>query len=266
MRILLCHLTLSMGPMDKNLRILERALQIAGDVKAAWVITPETAVQGYHFYKINPRQELDPQPAAYLDPLRELVRKNHQCLFLGAGEFVPEENCNYNTCFVFGPDGEFVGKHRKNHSHGYGGEGWVTNSAVAEPIQVETVKAGVMVCSDAWYMECPLRLKEQGAQVLVDIAGWPISKECGDPLPSWLRCSKETGLPMILCNQTGKTEWLDFTVGQSVYIEEGVNKLAYSGDDALLLFEWDETTRTVISKDFMVIPFNLNMEMRTGEH
>ena len=75
----------------------------------------------------------------------------------------------YNTCFVFGPDGELVGKHRKNHSHGYGGEGWVTNSAVAEPVQVGPVKTGIMVCSDAWYMECPQRLAAQGAQLLVDI-------------------------------------------------------------------------------------------------
>ena len=86
MKILLCHLTLSMGPLEENLKILERAVQIAGEVKADWVITPETAVQGYHFYKIDPEQKLDPQPAEYLTPLRNLVRKNRQYLFLGAGE------------------------------------------------------------------------------------------------------------------------------------------------------------------------------------
>lgn len=154
---------------------------------------------------------------------------------------------------MFGPDGELIGKHRKNHSHGYGGEGWVTNSTVAEPIQVGNVKTGIMVCSDVWYIECPKRLAEQGAQILVDIAGWPISKECGDPLPSWIKCSDETGLPMVLCNQTGKTEWLDFTVGQSVYIENGQPKLTYSGDDALLLFEWDEKSGKAVSSSFEVI-------------
>ena len=119
MKILLCHLTLSMGPLEENLKILERAVQIAGEVKADWVVTPETAVQGYHFYKIDPEQKLGPQPAEYLTPLRNLVRKNRQYLFLGAGEYDVKDNCNYNTCFVFGPDGELIGKHRKNHSHGY---------------------------------------------------------------------------------------------------------------------------------------------------
>ena len=53
MKIALCHLTLSMGPMEKNLQKLTRALEIAGENRADWVITPETALQGYHFYKIN---------------------------------------------------------------------------------------------------------------------------------------------------------------------------------------------------------------------
>ena len=60
---------------------------------------------------------------------------------------------------------------------------------------------------------------------------------------------------MILCNQTGKTEWLDFTVGQSVYIENGEAKLTYSGKDALLLFEWDGKTKKVLSKEFTAIEF-----------
>ena len=255
LKIALCHLTLNLGPVGKNLKILERALQIAGQQKADWVITPEAAVQGYHFYKIDPEQKPDPQPAAYLQPLLDLVKSNKQYLFLGAGEYDPQDKCNYNTCFVFGPDGELTGKHRKIHSHGYGGEGWVTNGTVAEPVQVGNVRTGIMVCSDAWYIECPKRLAEQGSQILVDIAGWPISEECGDPLPSWIKCSKETGLPMVLCNQTGKTEWLDFTVGQSVFIEEGQLKLTYSGSDALLLFEWDEKSGKSVSPDFEVIRF-----------
>lgn len=153
------------------------------------------------------------------------------------------------------PSGELIGKHRKNHSHGYGGEAWVTNSIIAKPICCGSVCVGVMVCSDAWYPECSQRLKRQGAQILLDIAAWPVSKECGDPLPAWQRCSKETGLPMILCNQTGKTPWLDLSKGQSVYIEKGNAELTYNGEEALLLFEWDAATGRAVSERFTVIPF-----------
>ena len=259
MKIMLCHLALSLGPQERNLKLLARALELAGQAKADWVITPETAVQGYHFHKkdleAGTTRKLDVQPAAYLRPLRDLVRQQHQYLFLGAGEWDEQDACHYNTCFVFGPDGELVGKHRKNHSHGYGGEGWITNSQTVKPIQVGPVSVGVMICSDAWYPDCPKQLADQGADILVDIAGWPISKECGDPLPCWLDRSRECALPLVLCNQTGKTKWLDFTVGQSVYIENGELKLSYAGDDALLFFEWDERTKKVVSQAFTVVPF-----------
>lgn len=255
MKIALCHLELSMGPQAVNLKKLERALALAGEYQVEWVVTPETAVQGYHFYKIDPDSVLTEQPSSELETLRALVRKNRQYLFLGAGEYDPAADCNFNTCFIFGPKGELIGKHRKNHSHGYGGEAWVTNSTIAEPICCGSVCVGVMVCSDAWYPECSQRLKRQGAQILLDIAAWPVSKECGDPLPAWQRCSKETGLPMILCNQTGKTPWLDLSKGQSVYIEKGNAELTYNGEEALLLFEWDAATGRGVSERFTVIPF-----------
>lgn len=255
MKIALCHLELSMGPQDINLKKLERALKLAGERQADWVIMPETAVQGYHFYKIDPNRKLTEQPSPELAPLRTLVRKNRQYLFLGAGEYDPAADCNFNTCFIFGPKGELIGKHRKNHSHGYGGEAWVTNSTIAEPVCCGSVCVGVMVCSDAWYPECSQRLRRQGARLLLDIAAWPVSKECGDPLPSWQRCSLETGLPMIVCNQTGETPWLDLTKGQSVYIEKGEAKLAYTGAEALLLFEWDEMAGCCRSERFTVAAF-----------
>ncbi len=58
---------------------------------------------------------------------------------------------------------------------------------------------------------------------------------------------------MLVCNQTGKTEWMDMTIGQSVVIEHGKVKFSYNGKQAVLLFEWDEVTGIVISKKFEVI-------------
>ena len=54
MKIALCHLEISRGPEHKNIELLENAVRIAADNGAKWVVTPETAVQGYYFYKLNP--------------------------------------------------------------------------------------------------------------------------------------------------------------------------------------------------------------------
>lgn len=58
MKVALCHLELSMGPEVKNLRKLEWTMRIAGKYQSDWVIMPETAVQGYHFYKLDPESKL----------------------------------------------------------------------------------------------------------------------------------------------------------------------------------------------------------------
>ena len=52
MKIALCHLEISRGPEHKNIELLENAVRIAADNGAKWVVTPETAVQGYYFYKL----------------------------------------------------------------------------------------------------------------------------------------------------------------------------------------------------------------------
>lgn len=59
MKIALCHLEISRGPEHKNIELLENAVRIAADNGAKWVVTPETAVQGYYFYKLNPDAKVD---------------------------------------------------------------------------------------------------------------------------------------------------------------------------------------------------------------
>lgn len=256
MKIALCHLAVSVGPQEKNIEKLCRAVEIAGEAGAEWTITPETAVQGYHFYKINPAQRLPEQPEPGLASLLESVRQYKQYLFLGAGEYDAVTNCNFNTCFVFGPDGTLLSRHRKNHSHEFGAENWVKNDTSVSTVVCSDVKVGPLVCADSWYIEDgPMRLKKAGAQILLDIAAWPVSEECGDPRPVWEKCSLRTGLPMIVCNQTGKNKWMNFTLAESVYVEEGKAKLTYKGEEAILLFEWDEKTEKGSSSEFTVLPF-----------
>ena len=52
MKIALCHLELSCGPQERNLQLLEQAVQLAAEQGADWVLIPEMAVQGYYFYRI----------------------------------------------------------------------------------------------------------------------------------------------------------------------------------------------------------------------
>ena len=82
MKIALCHLELSCGPQERNLQILEQAVRIAAEQGADWVLTPEMAVQGYYFYRIDENAVVVPQPSPELEPLRKLCCEYGITLFL----------------------------------------------------------------------------------------------------------------------------------------------------------------------------------------
>ncbi len=256
-RIALCHLDVAQGPQTENVNKIEKAIHIAGAHGANWIVTPETALQGYYFYVIDPSQKdkIEEQPSENIRSLTEASKKYGAYLFLGAGEQDAAANCYRNSCLVFGPDGKLTGRHCKMTAHvGFGAEVWSTNDNKLQPIVCSGVKAGVLVCSDIWFLQYPRALADKGAQIIVDLAAWPPTKETGTPLPAWELASQRTGLPVVVCNQTGTPKWMDMTPGQSAVIENGKAKLLYSGEEAVLLFDWDAESGKVVSERFEKYP------------
>ena len=252
-RIALCHLDVAQGPQAENIKKIEKAIQIAGQHGANWIVTPETALQGYYFYVIDPKQKekIETQPSEDIRSLTEACKKYGAYLFLGAGDYDKQAECYRNSCLIFGPDGKPVGRHNKMSAHvGFGAEVWSTNDNKLNPVVCSGVATGVLVCSDIWFLNYPRVLADKGAQIIVDIAAWPPAKETGNPLPSWEMASQRTGLPVVICNQTGKPRWMDMTPGQSAVIENGKAKLLHSGEEAVLLFDWDSETGKVVSETF----------------
>ncbi|MBR2507848.1 MAG: carbon-nitrogen hydrolase family protein [Bacilli bacterium] len=254
MKIALCHLEVSCGPQESNLEKIERAVKIAGEHSARIVVTPETAVQGYYFHRLDEARNLQEQPAPYLDSLRKIVAEQNVYLLLGCGEFVPETGKHHNSCLVFAPNGSLQSRHRKIYGEKLGSEKWASPGDAVSTTKCDGVNVGVLVCADSWFDERPLALKEQGADLLIDIAAWPETKETGNPLPSWKKVTKITGLPFIVCNQTGKTKWMDMTIGESVAIQDEVVKCSYSGAEAVLLFEFDTVKNKILSEKFEIVP------------
>ncbi len=255
-RIALCHLDVAQGPQEKNIQKIENAIHIAGRHGANWIVTPETALQGYYFYLIDPGQKdkIKAQPSEDILSLTEACKKYDAYLFLGAGDYDKQADCNRNSCLIFGPDGKPVGRHNKMSAHvGFGAEVWSTNDYKLNPVTCSDVTTGVLVCSDIWFLNYPRILVDKGAQIIIDIAAWPPAEETGNPLPSWELASRYTNLPVVVCNQTGKPRWMDMTTGQSAVIENGKAKLLHSGEEAVLLFDWDPETGKVVSDAFDIL-------------
>jgi N-carbamoylputrescine amidase len=95
-------------------------------------------------------------------------------------------------------------------------------------------------------------LKDRAAEALVVPAAWPPGEH--GPGDCWEKCSMATGLPVWVCNQTGSQEQLDLSQAESVVVDGGRTLFSYSGlQQAVLLFDWDNRRRSVVSKQFTVI-------------
>ncbi|MBR0293031.1 MAG: carbon-nitrogen hydrolase family protein [Acidaminococcaceae bacterium] len=257
-RIALCHLDVAQGPQAENIKKIEKAIHIAGRHGANWIVTPETALQGYYFFVIDPKQKekIKPQPSEDIGSLTEACKKYGAYFFLGAGEYDKQADCYRNSCLVFGPDGKLMGRHSKMTAHvGFGAEVWSTNDYKLNPVTCSDVTTGILVCSDIWFPSYPVILADKGAKIIIDIAAWPPAEETGNPLPSWELASRRANLPVVICNQTGKPRWMDMTPGQSAVVENGKARLLHSGEEAVLLFDWDPETGKVVSDKFESIPF-----------
>ncbi|BBB91830.1 MAG TPA: carbon-nitrogen hydrolase family protein [Methylomusa anaerophila] len=253
MRIALLHLDLSGGPEERNLALLQQAVTLAAQAGANWVVTPETALQGYFFTQKNRPFSIPVQPAPNLQPLRCVAAAYGLTVFLGCGEQDAASGLCYNSCLVMGSDGEIIGRHRKMHSHGTGAEGWAAKGTVLEPLICKEMTAGVLVCADAYFAENAQTLRAKQAQVILVPAAWPPGHCGGLPVNAWERCSQASGLPVWVCNQTGNREVMDMSQAQSAVVVGGKLRLAYHGlQQAVLLFDWDGEQQRLLSAEFNV--------------
>lgn len=249
MKIALLHLDLSGGPQMKNLDKLCQAITVAAEGGANWIVTPETAVQGYFFALNGPSAPISVQPAPEIEPICQLARQYRLTVFLGCAEQDAESLEMYNSCLVIGDQGDCIGRHRKLRNHG-DAEQWAAKGSLLTPVACRQLRAGILICADSWYVSNAVVLQEQGAGVIIVPAAWPPGQ--WGPGDCWNECSRQTGLPVWVCNQTGNYQ-ADFSQAESVVIVNGGKALFYQGLPAVLLFEWDIRERNLLSTEFTIV-------------
>jgi predicted amidohydrolase len=88
----------------------------------------------------------------------------------------------------------------------------------------------LLVCADAYPRQPALRLRDAGAQLLVSSAAW-WPGEWG-PNGEWEARTLETGLPMIVCNRTGRDGESQMIDAESVIVDRGVKLLAMRSSES----------------------------------
>jgi 5-aminopentanamidase len=253
MRIALLHLAPKVGELASNRQMIEAALDVASQMEADWVVTPELCLSGYEFADVIGVQWCSQQPDPWVQHFCRLAARLKITLFLSHPERDSDTAKLYNTVFVIGPNGEILGRHRKIHVVP-GIEAWASRGEKAVPILTPASSVGVLVCADAYTADVANTLKAQGAKILISSAAW--TPHPHGPDGCWEKRSFDTGLPLFVCNRTGIDRTLDFTDAETIVAKDGVRLVTFSSpESAVVLIQWDTQSQSIVRQFFQPVHF-----------
>ena len=220
---------------------------------ATWILTPELAVTGYTFADGLGTQWIKPQPDHWMAKVCRFAARRRLTIFLSHPERDPQSELLYNSVFAIGPDGRLAGSHRKINALRVGSEAWSTPGTQATACRLAQFgTVGLLICADAYDPGIANSLKAQGAKMLVSSAAW--APGLHGPNGEWERCTKDTGLPLFVCNRTGPDRTLDFTTAETVVAQNGRRLLSLSSErSAIFVIDWDLKTGTLANSEYQRI-------------
>lgn len=164
-----------------------------------------------------------------------LTRYASLCGELGVAAFVSEPERDgsslYNTAWVIARSGAVLGGHRKL-SPTPGSEDWSSSGDQMVVAEVDGIRVGLLVCADAYLPRVSQELRDSRAQVIVSLAAWwpgPYG-----PNGEREQRTKETGIPMLVCNRTGVEPIGDLTGAVSTVVADGRRLLDLTSPTSML--------------------------------
>ena len=229
LRIALLHLAPTLGALDANRALIESGTRVAAGLGADWIVSGELVVSGYRFAPLLGTEWIGEQPDVWMRRLGALGAKLGVVSFLSPPERDIASGRLFNSLFVIGREGRLLGRQRKLHPTPLG-EGWASPGELGRPVLIDGLWVGLLVCADAYPAEPALDLRDAGAQLLVSSAAW-WPGEWG-PKGEWEARTLDTGLPMIVCNRTGRDSESQMIDAESVVVDRGLKLLTLRAADS----------------------------------
>jgi predicted amidohydrolase len=228
-KIGLLHLAPKVGALEANRALIEAGTRMAAGLGADWVVSGELVVPGYRFAPLLGTEWIDEQPDPWMRRLCELSAEGGVVSFVSHPERDGATGRLFNSLFVIGRDGRLLGRQRKLRPTPIS-EGWASSGDLGRPVLVDGLQVGLLVCADAYAAEPAFRLRAAGAQLLVSCAAW-WPGEWG-PNGEWEARTLDTGLPLIVCNRSGRDGESHMSEAESVIVDRGVKLLTLRSADS----------------------------------
>jgi predicted amidohydrolase len=229
LRVALLHLAPELGAVASNRALIESGTCVAAELGADWVVSGELVVPGYRFEDLIGTDWIDEQPDLWMRRLAQLSANVGVVNFVSHPERDATHRQLFNSLFVIGRDGRILGWQRKLYPTP-GSEGWSGAGEPGRPVPVDGLNVGLLICADAYTPLPAVSLRDAGAQLLVSAAAW-WPGEWG-PKGEWEARTLDTGLPMIVCNRTGRDDESQMVDAESVIVDCGEKLLTLRAPDS----------------------------------
>ncbi len=207
----MAQLNLVVGDVEGNTsRIIAAANQARDQSAADLVMLPELAVSGYPPEDLLFHSGLRSQVARSIERLKTEV--GGITLIAGYPEY--DGARIYNSAIAI-RDGAMLANHRKACLPNYrvfDEKRYFTPGAESTVIDLNGIKAGILVCEDVWDAEPALRARRAGARVLLVINASPYEVDKQRQRERQVGAVRvgETGIPMVFVNLIGGQDELVF--------------------------------------------------------
>lgn len=226
------------GNLGKALGLVEDARAEGADL----LLFPELALTGY------PPEDLLLRPGfleACHEAVEEMAGRIHGIDVLFGHPWM-QDGARHN-CVSWMRDGRVVGRYAKQHLPNYAvfdEQRYFTPGSDPLVMEIGGVRAGVLICEDAWEAGPSLQARRAGAQLLLVPNASPYRDDkLADREVMFAERSSDTRLPIVYCNLVGGQDELVFD-GRSMLMDAD-GSLSAPGplcEEALLLARFDPGT------------------------
>ena len=211
LRCVLAQLNLVVGDVDGNTsRIIAAADEARDGFAADVVLLPELAVSGYPPEDLLFHSGMRAQVANSLERLKREVRG----ITLVAGYPEYDEALIFNSAIVI-RDGVVLANHRKACLPNYrvfDEKRYFTPGSQPTVVELNGIKAGILVCEDVWEPGPAAQSRAAGAEVLLIINASPYEVDKQTQREREVASARvaETGIPLVFVNLIGGQDELVF--------------------------------------------------------
>jgi len=127
----------------------------------------------------------------------------------------------FNTCPIINRQGELIAKYDKMHLFSYYGcdeGGFIEHGKNPKLVDIDGIKIGISICYDIRFPEIYRSYRQAGADVLINMAAWPMKRAV-----HWEALSKARAIEnqcfMVALTQSGQIEGEEYNLGHSRIID-----------------------------------------------